>query len=147
MIFASSQTITSQNALPYNAHTDNTSNDVYTVVPAATLRYTPTQLPLSKHIVILTQKPGSKDSQLYIQNQSGAEMSKEEWTPMLTAMMHSDKLEINNQRCIYENDEILVTHSMMNFPDGTSEAVMVVNQLKDGKVIRVETGATPIDSA
>jgi hypothetical protein len=36
---------------------------------------------------------------------------------------------------------------MMNFPDGTSEAVMVVNQLKDGKVIRVETGATPIASA
>jgi hypothetical protein len=36
---------------------------------------------------------------------------------------------------------------MMNFPDGTSEAVMVVNKLKDGKVIRVETGATPIEGA
>ena len=56
---------------------------------------------------------------------------------MLTAMMQSDKLEISKQRCIYENDEILVTHSMMNFPDGTSEAVMVVNQLKDGKVVRI----------
>ena len=66
---------------------------------------------------------------------------------MLTAMMQSEKLEINNQRCIYENDEILVTHSMMNFPDGSSEAVMIVNQLKDGKVVRVETGATPIASA
>ena len=87
------------------------------------------------------------DDFVFVRHQSGAEMSKEEWTPMLTAMMQSDKLEINNQRCIYENDEILVTHSMMNFPDGTSEAVMVVNQLKDGKVIRVETGATPIDNA
>jgi hypothetical protein len=33
---------------------------------------------------------------------------------------------------------------MMKFPDGSSEAVMVVNKLKDGKVVRVETGATPI---
>ena len=46
----------------------------------------------------------------------------------------------------HENDEILVTHSMISFPDGTSEAVMVVNQVKDGKVVRAETGATPINS-
>jgi hypothetical protein len=45
---------------------------------------------------------------------------------------------------LYENNEILVMHQMMNFPDGTSEAVMIVNNLKDGKIIRAETGATPI---
>ena len=87
------------------------------------------------------------DDFVFVRHQTGAEMSKEEWTPMVTAMMQSDQLEIKNQRCIYENEEILVTHSMMKFPDGTSEAVMVVNKLKDGKVIRVETGATPIESA
>ena len=87
------------------------------------------------------------DDFVFVRHQTGAEMSKEEWTPMVTAMMQSDQLEIKNQRCIYENEEILVTHSMMNFPDGTSEAVMVANKLKDGKVIRVETGATPIKSA
>ena len=87
------------------------------------------------------------DDFVFVRHQTGAEMSKEEWTPMVTAMMQSDQLEIKNQRCIYENEEILVTHSMMNFPDGTSEAVMVVNKLKDGKVIRVETGATPIEGA
>jgi hypothetical protein len=38
----------------------------------------------------------------------------------------------------------MVEHSFMTFPDGTSEAVMVVNLLKDGKIIRTETGATPI---
>ena len=83
------------------------------------------------------------DDFVFVRHQTGAEMSKEEWTPMVTAMMQSDQLEIKNQRCIYENEEILVTHSMMDFPDGTSEAVMVVNKLKDGKVIRVETGSTP----
>ena len=87
------------------------------------------------------------DDFIFVRHQSGIELRKGEWTPMLTAMMQNDKLEINDQRCIYENNEILVTHSMMNFPDGTSEAVMLVNLLKDGKVVRVETGATPIDSA
>ena len=87
------------------------------------------------------------DDFVFVRHQTVAVLCKEEWTPMVTAMMQSDQLEIKNQRCIYENEEILVTHSMMNFPDGTSEAVMVANKLKDGKVIRVETGATPIKSA
>ncbi len=38
----------------------------------------------------------------------------------------------------------MIEHFFMKFPDGTSEAVLVVNHLKDGKVLRVETGATPI---
>ena len=59
-------------------------------------------------------------------------------------MMESDSLETTAVRCLYENNEILVMHQMMNFPDGTSEAVMIVNNLKDGKIIRAETGATPI---
>jgi len=35
-----------------------------------------------------------------------------------------------------------VTHNFMSYPDGTKEAVMVVMMLKDGKIIRSETGAT-----
>jgi hypothetical protein len=67
-----------------------------------------------------------------------------DWKPTLTTMMQSDALAFHNQRCFYENNEIMVEHSLMTFPDGTSEAVMVVNLLKDGKIIRTETGATPI---
>ena len=32
----------------------------------------------------------------------------------------------------------------MDFPDGTREAVMAVHMLKDGKIIRTETGATRV---
>jgi len=32
----------------------------------------------------------------------------------------------------------------MDFPDGTTEAVMSVHTLKDGSIIRTETGATLI---
>ena len=81
---------------------------------------------------------------VFIRHQSGTKVNKADWTPTLMSMMQSDALSFNNQRCLYENDEIMVEHSFMTFPDGTSEAVLVVNFLQDGKIIRTETGATPI---
>ena len=84
------------------------------------------------------------DDFVFVRHQTGNEVTKSEWEPTLTAMMESDSLETTDVRCLYENNEILVMHQMMNFPDGTSEAVMIVNNLKDGKIIRAETGATPI---
>jgi hypothetical protein len=59
-------------------------------------------------------------------------------------MMSNKALTFNNSRCIYENDDILVEHSVMGFPDGTREAVLVVHTKKEGKIIRTETGATPL---
>jgi hypothetical protein len=81
---------------------------------------------------------------VFVRHQTGTEVSKSDWTPTLTAMMQSDALEFNDQRCLYENEDIMVEHSFMKFPDGSSEAVLVVNLLKDGEIIRVETGATPV---
>ena len=81
---------------------------------------------------------------VFVRHQSGTEVTKAEWVPTVTAMMESSSLEFSKQRCLYENSEIMVEHSFMKFPDGTSEAVLVVNHLKDGKIIRVETGATPM---
>ena len=63
---------------------------------------------------------------VFIRHQSGTKVSKSEWTPTLMSMMQNDALSFNNQRCLYENDEIMVEHSFMTFPDGTSEAVLVV---------------------
>ena len=81
---------------------------------------------------------------VFVRHQSGTELSKAEWAPMVTAMMSSNALEIGAERCIYENDEILVMHQIMKFADGSKEAVMIVHSLKEGKIIRSETGATPI---
>jgi hypothetical protein len=84
------------------------------------------------------------DDFIFVRHQSGTEVSKTDWIPILTVMMKSDALEFSKQRCLYENEDIMVEHSFMKFPDGSSEAVLVVNHLKDGKIIRTETGATPI---
>lgn len=85
------------------------------------------------------------DDFIFVRHQSGTEVSKTDWIPILTAMMESEALEFSKQRCLYENEDIMVEHSFMKFPDGSSEAVLVVNHLKEGKIIRTETGATPIE--
>ncbi len=47
-------------------------------------------------------------------------------------------------RVIYENNEVGIHHSLVTFNDGNVEAVMAVYKYKDGKIINLETGATPI---
>ena len=78
----------------------------------------------------------------FVRHQSGTTMDKEQVSEMLTMMMSNTDVVINDPRCIYENDDILVEHSVMGFPDGSKEAVMAVHSKRDGKIIRTETGAT-----
>jgi ketosteroid isomerase-like protein len=49
-----------------------------------------------------------------------------------------------NHRCIYENDDILVTHSFNTYKSGDKEALLMVSLKKDGLLWRSETGATEI---
>jgi len=84
------------------------------------------------------------DDFVMVSHQSGTQRDKAAFSEMLNHMMSSDKLVISNQRCVYENDDILVEHSFMTFPDGSKEAVMGVWSKKDGQFIKVETGATPV---
>lgn len=78
-------------------------------------------------------------------HKSGNSFGKEDWIEMVREMMANDRFVQESSRCIYENDEIIVEHSFMSYPDDTREAVMLVAMLKDGKVIRMETGATALD--
>ena len=47
-------------------------------------------------------------------------------------------------RIVYENDEVGIHHSVVTFNDGNVEAVMAVYKYKDGKIMSLETGATPM---
>ena len=79
-----------------------------------------------------------------VSHQNKTERTKQEFAEMVRAMMSGDSLEVTNQRCIYENDDVLVEHSNMSFPDGSQEAVLAVWTKRNDKFVRVETGATPI---
>ena len=50
-----------------------------------------------------------------------------------------------NERILFENEDVGVAHSIVHFANGsTSEAVMSFMKFKDGKIILMETGATPL---
>ena len=78
-------------------------------------------------------------------HKSGNSFSKEVWASMVTGMMANEKFIHESSRCVYENDDILIQHNFMSYPDDTREAVMLVAILKDGKIINLESGATPLD--
>ena len=80
----------------------------------------------------------------FVRHQSGTTMDKAAMADMIRRMVASGGMAVQNQRCLYENGDILVEHSVRDFPDGTREAVMAVHLLKDGKIIRTETGATSV---
>lgn len=79
----------------------------------------------------------------FVRHQSGSSMNKKETAAMLEKMMEGGA-DMGQRRKIYENDDILVYHSVNDYPDGTREAVLAACTLKDGKITRLETGATPL---
>jgi uncharacterized protein (TIGR02246 family) len=84
------------------------------------------------------------DDAVFVRHQSGTEMSKRQFGEMISKMMASDDMDMGHRRCLYENDDILVVHSVNDYPDGSREAVLMACTKKDGKISRVETGATPL---
>tara|TARA_Y100001936_G_scaffold237851_1_gene269005 strand:- start:3605 stop:3925 length:321 start_codon:yes stop_codon:yes gene_type:complete len=47
-------------------------------------------------------------------------------------------------RIVYENNEVGIHHSLVTFDDGNVEAVMAVYKFNNGKIMSLETGATPM---
>jgi len=81
------------------------------------------------------------DDCVFVRHKDGTTMAKPEITAMLRRMMEGGGA-FGDTRLIYENDDILVVHSINDYPDGTREAVLAAYTLKDGKILRLETGAT-----
>ena len=81
-----------------------------------------------------------------VSHQLGIERDKAAFSEMAAQMMASTASSFDRQRCLYENDEMLVEHSFMTLPDGSREAVMAVWTKLEGKLLQVETGATPISN-
>ncbi len=82
------------------------------------------------------------DDFVYVRHQSGKNILKNDIVEIWSK--EGQRPERRDFRVVYENDEVDVTHQFMHFPSGDVEAVMMVMLLKDGKLFRMETGATPI---
>ncbi|MBR57317.1 MAG: hypothetical protein CMH54_04585 [Myxococcales bacterium] len=81
----------------------------------------------------------------FVRHQSGSSMNKAQMSEMLRGFMASDQVVVRSQRCLYENAEVMVDHSVMDFADGSREAIVAFNRLKDGLIVHTETGATKIE--
>ena len=86
------------------------------------------------------------DDYQFIRHQSNTTMNKSQMTDMIQEMMASDKMNVLEMRCLYENDDVLVSHAIMEFSDGSKEAVLSFETKKDGKILSTETGATPLST-
>jgi len=86
------------------------------------------------------------DEFAFVRHQSGTTMNKSQMLEMMQGFMSSESISSRGQRCLYENNDIMVEHSIVDFPDGSTEAILACHTLKDGQVIRMETGASPIKS-
>ena len=79
----------------------------------------------------------------FVSHANGKTMTRNDMSDdMMLGMMKTMKLE--KQRCIYEDENVLVEHSLATFGSDAKEAVMAVHMKKDGLIIRTETGATPL---
>ena len=80
----------------------------------------------------------SKDY-VWVKHSTWEEIPRDELSKWLIS---DDAPKTESFRIIYENNEIGVAHYFISFKDGSRQAVLVVYIIKDGKIIRSETGAT-----
>jgi ketosteroid isomerase-like protein len=85
------------------------------------------------------------DDYTFVRHQSESTMNKAEMSGMLRGFMSSDSVVVKKQACLYENSEVMIEHSLMDFADGSRESIIGFNRLKDGLIVHTETGATKID--
>jgi hypothetical protein len=77
----------------------------------------------------------------FIPHVGGAVMSKSD----IMAFAGTGAVRTEAHRILFENDEVGVGHSIAHFANGsTSEAVLAFYRFENGKIIHVETGATPL---
>ncbi len=72
-------------------------------------------------------------------------MNKTQMSQMLRGFLNRDAVVVHSQRCLYENDEVMVEHSVMDFADGSRESIIGFNRLMDGLIVHSETGATLVE--
>ena len=80
----------------------------------------------------------------FVRHQTGSTMDRAQMSDMLRGFMSNESVVVQQQRCLYENDEVMVEHSVMDFADGSREAIVGFNRLKDGLILHTETGATAV---
>ena len=73
----------------------------------------------------------------------GDKFNKKQFIDLIMSAYRED-MTAHYPRLVYENDEIIVSHSILEFPNGTKDATLLVRSVKDGKIISQIAEATPM---
>jgi hypothetical protein len=80
----------------------------------------------------------------YVRHKSDDTLDRDEMAALLGKVWAGGNRTIEDMRCVYENEDILVMHTRLKFKSGSREGAMIVNLKKDGKVIRTESGVSDL---
>lgn len=80
----------------------------------------------------------------YVRHKSRDTLDRVQMARLLREVWRDGNRTIEELRCLYENDDILVVHARLRFASGSREAAMIVNLKKDGKIVRIETGVSDL---
>lgn len=80
----------------------------------------------------------------YVRHKSGDALTKAEMAALLAKVWGNGNRTIEDMRCLYENDDIMVMHTTLSFKSGSREGAMIVHMKEDGKVIRIESGVSDL---
>jgi hypothetical protein len=80
----------------------------------------------------------------YVRHKSNDELDRDAMAALLRKVWGGGNRTIEDLRCVYENDDILVVHIRLAFRSGSRKAAMIAKLKKDGKVIRTESGVSEL---
>jgi ABC-type taurine transport system ATPase subunit len=80
----------------------------------------------------------------YVRHKSRDSLSRDQMAELLRKVWRQGNRTIEDMRCLYENDEILVVHTRLSFASGSREGAMIVNIKRDGKIVRIESGVSDL---
>jgi hypothetical protein len=80
----------------------------------------------------------------YVRHKTGDTLDRDAMAALLRKVWRDGNRHIEDMRCLYENDDILVVHMRLRFKSGSREAAMLVNLKKNGSIYRTESGVSEL---
>jgi hypothetical protein len=80
----------------------------------------------------------------YVRHKSQDTIGREAMRDLLRKVWRPGNRTIEDMRCLYENDDILVVHMTLAFASGSREGAMIVHQKRGGRIVRIESGVSDL---
>lgn len=80
----------------------------------------------------------------YVRHKSQGTIDREAMRDLLRKVWRPGNRIIEDMRCLYENDDILVVHMTLSFASGSREGAMIVHQKRGGQIVRIESGVSDL---